>query len=69
MGGVEPSLKFQLPSLRFGSEGVLKIWRKRLTILNQLMSDGGVCRTAPATPGLFNIPLGLAALGKGYDNF
>ena len=30
----------------FWTEGVLKIWAKRLT---QLMNHGGVCRTAPAT--------------------
>ena len=23
--------------------------------MNQLINDGGVCRTAPATPGLLNI--------------
>ena len=23
--------------------------------MNESVSDGGVCRTAPATPGLFNI--------------
>ena len=24
-------------------------------LLDQLINDGGVCRTAPATPGLLNI--------------
>ena len=24
-------------------------------LINQLINDGGVCRTAPATPGLFTI--------------
>ena len=36
---------------RFGSEGVLKIQRKRI---NELI-NGSVYRTAPATPGLLNI--------------
>ena len=35
--------------IRLGSHDVLKIWRKKV---NQLIIDGGVCRTAPATPGL-----------------
>ena len=35
--------------IRFGSEGVLKIVRKRM---NYLMR---VCRTAPATPGLLKV--------------
>jgi hypothetical protein len=30
----------------------MKIWRKRM---NESMSDGGDCRTAPATPGLLKI--------------
>ena len=36
-------------------------WRRRKVIstkddlVNQLMSDKGACRTAPATPGLLNI--------------
>ena len=42
--------------LRFGSEGVLKIFPQRITqLINLLMNDEGVCRTAPATPGLLNI--------------
>ena len=36
----------------------MKTWRKRVTqvinqSINQSMSSEGVCRTAPATPGLF----------------
>ena len=28
-------------------------WRKRMTeSMNESMSDGGICKTAPATPGL-----------------
>ena len=35
--------------------GVLKILRKRIAhLINQSVNDGGVCRTAPATPGLLN---------------
>ena len=42
--------------LRFGSEGVLKIFPHRITqLFNQLMSDRGVFRIAPATQGLLKI--------------
>ena len=50
--------KFKLPSSfdlgvmmfwRLGGKGWLTDW------LSQLMSNGGVCRTAPATPGLLKI--------------
>ena len=35
-----------------GIEGFLKIGRKRINEwMNKLINDGGVCRTAPATPG------------------
>ena len=52
--------KFHLPtSKQFGNEGLLKIYRVMKiysqTIsesVNQLISDEGDCRTAPATPGL-----------------
>ena len=38
-------------------------WTQRMTdLFNEWMSDEGVCRTAPATPGLLNI--GIAALGQ-----
>ena len=31
----------------------MKIWRKRIGYsIDQLINDAGVCRTAPATPGL-----------------
>ena len=55
--GGEPSLKIPAPQLlQFGSEGVLKIWMKRLThLITWLISNGGVYRTAPSSPGLFNI--------------
>ena len=34
----------------------MKIWRKRICDwLYELINDEGVCRTAPATPGLLNI--------------
>ena len=53
----EYSLKISGPLLiRFGIEGVLKIWRKRLSqLMSHLISDKGVCRTTPATQGLLNI--------------
>ena len=41
-------------SFSFWINGVLKIWRKRMT-LSELMSDKCVCGTAPATPGLWTI--------------
>ena len=41
---------------QFGIYSVLKILNERITnSINELMSDGGDCRTAPATPGLLNI--------------
>ena len=42
--------QFQVPS--FGIDGVVNIWRKRIS---DSISDEGVCRTAPATPGLLII--------------
>ena len=31
----------------------MKIWRKRIAeLINESVNDGGVCRTAPATPVL-----------------
>ena len=42
----------QFPAIIFGSEGDLKISRKRMTIVTYSIIDNGVCRTAPATPGL-----------------
>ena len=45
--------------LWFGIDGGLKIWRKRVTLsLSLLINDKGVCRTAPATPGLLKNSLG-----------
>ena len=39
--------------LRFGSEGVLKIYSQRIPeSMNQLINDEVVCKIAPATPGL-----------------
>ena len=57
MVGGEHSLKIAGPLLLWiGSEGVLKLFSQRMTqCLNELMSDKGVCRTAPATEGLLNI--------------
>ena len=54
MWGGDPSLKISAPYLsRFGTEGVLKIFSQRMSdLIKRSMSNGGVCRTAPATPGL-----------------
>ena len=54
MVGGEHSLKISAPQLlRFGIDSVLKTLNKRITdLINELMSDKGDCRTAPATPGL-----------------
>ena len=53
MVGGEPSLKLSaLLLLRFGKDSVWKIFPQRMT---QLTNDGGVCRTAPATPGFLII--------------
>ena len=51
------SLKILPPQLlRFGIDSVLKILNERITeLINELMSDKGDCRTAPATPGLLLI--------------
>ena len=53
MVGGEHSLKISAPQLlRFGIDIVLKIMNEGMI---SSMSDGGDCRTAPATPGLLNI--------------
>ena len=55
-GGGEPFVKSSAPQLlRFGSEGVLKIFKYHL--INHLISNKGVCRTALATPGLLIISM------------
>ena len=38
-----------------------------MPLLNQLMSNGGVCRTAPATPGLLNTKLNMIAIVPGLQ--
>ena len=57
MVGGEHSLKISAPQLlKFGIDSVLKILNERIThSMNQLIRNGGDCRTAPATPGLLNI--------------
>ena len=57
----------------------MKIGRKRIAhSINQLMNDEGVCRTAPATPGLLitrvwsvmgvrNVKIGMAHCRVGRD--
>ena len=53
VGGGEPSLKMSAPKLlRFVNESVLKIFLQRVTEYSQLINYKGVCRIAPATPGL-----------------
>ena len=45
-----------LLSMRPSPSSFLKVWRKRLTeYINQLIGNGGDCRTALATPGLLKI--------------
>ena len=44
----------------------MKIGRKRMSYsINELISDGGVCRTAPATPGLLKRIMKTNTLLKG----
>ena len=55
MVGGEHSLKISASQLLpFGIYDVLKIWRKSTLneLMNELMNDEAVYRTAPATPGL-----------------
>ena len=54
VGRAEHSLKFSASQLlRSGNQGILKIFPQRMSeLLNGLVCDKGVCRTAPATPGL-----------------
>ena len=58
MGG-EHYLTISAPLLlQFGKDTVLKIGRKGITeLMNESVNDKGVCRTAPATPGLLIIYL------------
>ena len=43
--------------LRFGSEGVLKIFEEKHELINQSVNDDTVCRTALATLSLLNTVL------------
>ena len=53
MAGGEYFLNFSGPyCLQFGSEGVSKIFLEKIDSVNESMNDNGVCRTAPAKPGL-----------------
>ena len=39
---------------------IMKIWRKRMThLMNESINYEAVCRTTPATPGLFKIIAGI----------
>ena len=51
MGGGETSLKLSAPlPLQFGSEGILKIFSQKITLINNWwVNDWSVCKTAPAT--------------------
>ena len=53
MEGGEHSLNISGPLLiEFGNEGVLMILRKRMShLMNEIISNKGVCRTVPATHG------------------
>ena len=43
----------------FGKDRGLKIFPQRMTqSINELINHGGVCRTAPAIPGLLNTEAG-----------
>ena len=42
----------EAPGRRHGS---VKSWEEKDGLMNESNSDKGVCRTAPATPGLLNI--------------
>ena len=57
IGDGEHCVKTSGPELlRFGSEDVLKTLRKRINDwLSESVSDKGVCRKKPATPGLLNM--------------
>ena len=55
VGGGEPSLKFQLPSSYCLGLKVTWIYGGKGSLNDQLINDEGVCRTAPATPGLLDI--------------
>ena len=50
----EHSLKISVPQLLwFSIDSALKIFPQNMTeLMNELMNDEAVCRTAPATPGL-----------------
>ena len=51
--------------LLFGIEGGLKIWRKRVTLtVSLIISDKGVFRAAPATPGLLITGLKCKCMSK-----
>ena len=65
-GEVNLLSKFQLPS----SYGLgMKVCRRYFhkPSLSELISDGGDCRTAPATPGLLNIPITFNSLNFLYQ--
>ena len=57
MVGGEHSLKISAPQLLwFGIDSALKIYPQTMTqLMNELINDEAVCRTAPATPGLLKI--------------
>ena len=57
MVGGEHSLKLSAPWLSgYGRDSVLKIFPQIISVpMNELTIDEGVCRTAPATLGLFKI--------------
>ena len=53
--GVNVLSKSELPALTVWDRQFLEDYERKDQLLNQSMSDGGDCRTAPATPGLLII--------------
>ena len=62
--GVNILSKCQLPS-SYGLGLKIEDSEEKSEVENQLMNDNGVCRTAPATTGLFIIQLKLYQLNEG----
>ena len=71
MEGGEHSLKILGPLLmRFGSEDVFTIFSQIMTqSMNEWMNNRGVCRTAPALPGLVNILVGRTAFLRQVQDY
>ena len=57
-------LKFSLPSSTVRDLLCLEGWEEKDPSMYQSINDKGVCRTAPATPGVLNIMHGFEATEK-----